>query len=574
MTAPANPFAAACAAEVARLTGLDVDLFHITPPPKANLGDFSVGLFPAAKALKKAPPAIAAEVADKFEPGELLSEAEAVGPIENVRANRGALFSHLFAATGGEGDAELIPQSIGAGKSVCIDYSSPNISKHLAYHHIRSTVIGHALANLYRAVGYRVIGINHLGDWGPTHGMLLAAYHLWPPAEPITVQTLNDMYVRFRAAMKEDASLEEQGRAWFKKLEDGDAEARRLWQHFRDVSLKEFQAVYDTLGIVFDEIKGESEFEDDMPKVLELLEAKNLSSISDGALVVDLEDEDMPPLLLKKQDGATLYATRDLAAAMYRWDSYEFTRSLYVVDRGQGLHFKQLFRVLAKAGFEWSDRCAHVSFGLIRIGGKKTGTRTGNVVLLKEVLADAARRSSERIREENPDMAPEQLEATARDVGVGAVVFANLASQRDKDVDFEWEDVLSVKGDSGPYIQYAHARCASILRKASERGLTPNPAPEKLTAEAEWQLGKKLVEIGDSVARSADSNEPHILSRYLLDLAAEFSRWYTTGNQDSSLRVLCEDSDMANARLALVASTKTVLARGLAILGIGAPEAM
>jgi len=574
MTVPANLFAAACAEVVARATGLDAELFQVTTPPNPALGDFSVGVFPAAKTLKKAPPAIAAEVAASFEPTDRLASAQAAGPFVNFRADRGALLSYLLDATGDPSAAALLPGALGDGKTVCIDYSSPNISKHLAYHHIRSTVIGHALANLYRAAGYRVVGINHLGDWGTTHGMLLAAYHLWPPSEPITVESLNQMYVRFRTAMKEDPALEEQGRAWFKKLEDGDPEARRLWQHFRDVSLQEFQAVYDTLGIVFDEIKGESEFEDDMPKVLELLDSKGLSTISQGALVVDLEDEGMPPLLLKKQDGATLYATRDLAAAMYRWNTYHFDRSLYVVDRGQGLHFKQLFRVLAKAGFEWAERCAHVSFGLIRIGGKKTGTRTGNVVLLKEVLAEAASRSKDRIAQENPEMSAQDLEDTARDVGVGAVVFANLASQRDKDVDFEWEDVLSVKGDSGPYVQYAHARCASILRKGRERGLEPEVAPERLSAELEWQLALKLVDLGDIVARAAHSNEPHVLSRYLLDLAAEFSRWYTSGNQEASLRVLCEDEAMARARLALVAATKTVLARGLAILGIGAPDAM
>ncbi|MBT8492180.1 MAG: arginine--tRNA ligase [Deltaproteobacteria bacterium] len=570
MSASENPFAAACATEVARLTGLDSELFSVTAPPKPELGDFAVGLFPAAKALRKAPPAIAAEVASQFQAGDLLATATAAGPFVNFRANRKALFRYVMA---GAGDGSLIPTSPGQDKTVCIDYSSPNISKHLAYHHIRSTVIGHALANLYRALGYRVIGINHLGDWGTTHGMLIAAYHKWPPGDSVSIDQLNEMYVRFRKEAESDPSLEDEARAWFKKLEDRDPEATRIWNHFRDVSLAEFQEVYDTLGIEFEEIKGESDFLDDMPKVLELLADKGLSAESDGALVVPL-GENIPPLLLKKQDGATLYATRDLAAAMYRWNEYGFHRSLYVVGRGQGLHFKQLFLTLEKAGFQWAERCEHVSFGLVRIGGKKTGTRKGNVVLLKEVLAEAANRSQTRIREENPKMGQEALEATARDVGIGAIVFANLSSQRDKDVDFEWEDVLSVSGDSGPYVQYAHARISSILRKAAERGLSPTHAPDELEADGEWQLAKKLTEIGDILVRASTHNEPHILCRYLLDLAADFSRFYTAGNQDPSLRVLCEDDDLARARLGLVDATQRVLARGLAILGIGAPNAM
>lgn len=566
MAVPQNPFSAAAAAAVASALDLDASLFAVSAPPKPELGDLAVGCFPAAKIRQAAPPKLAAEVAAGFQPTELLESATAAGPFVNFRVRRDALFRHLM--TG-----ESVDASAGAGKTVCIDFSSPNISKHLAYHHIRSTVIGHALCNLYRAVGYRVIGINHLGDWGTTHGMLLAAYHRWPVDE-VTVDRLNDLYVRFRAAMKEDPSLEVEGRAWFKKLEDGDPEARRLWKHFRDVSLAEFQTVYDQLGIVFDEVKGESDYEDAMQPVLDLLDAKGLSTVSEGALVVPLEEADLPPLLLRKQDGATLYATRDLAAAIYRWETYHFERSLYVVDRGQGAHFKQLFLTLAKAGFEWADRLAHVPFGLVRIGGRKTGTRAGNVVLLREVIAEASERSSERIAAANPEMDPAVLADTARMVGVGAVVFANLVSQREKDVDFELEDILSTEGDSGPYIQYAHARCASILRKAS--GLEPDPgsAPALLGAAAEWSLALKLLDFGETVQRAADGNDPHLVSRYLLDLTSHFNRWYTSGNQDAALRVLCEDAAMCRARLALVATTQAVIARGLALLGLGAPEMM
>ncbi len=617
-----NPFAAACARAVGAALGLDPTLFQVSAPPKAALGDFAVGCFPAAKALGQPPPKLAAQVVAAFTPNEHLAEARATGPFVNFRVQRDQAYRWLFraalapapsergsdsgddTANGDDGtDAsgaahtgrtELIPTQPGRGKTVCIDFSSPNISKHLAYHHIRSTVIGHALVNLNRAVGYRVVGINHLGDWGTTHGMLLAAYELWGAPEPLTISALNDLYVRFRAAMKadpdDDPVHERAGRAWFKRLEDGDPEARRLWQWFRDVSLAEFQKVYDQLGIRFDEIRGESAYEGDMPKVLDLLAEKQLSSTSEGALVVALDDADMPPLLLRKQDGATLYATRDLAAAIYRYDTYEFARSLYVVDRGQSLHFRQLFEVLRRAGFDWADRCAHVPFGVVRVGGRKTGTRSGNVVLLKDVLAEAKRRAIEVVRanldpSSNPEDAADaadssvdadKLEAIGAQVGIGAVVFANLATQREKDIDFSWEQALSTTGDAGPYVQYAHARCASIVRKAAARDIAPAADSDAalLSADSEWALARKLLDFGETVSRAAEASEPHTVSRYLLDLCGEYSRWYTSGNQDKRLRALTDEDALSQARVTLVATTREVLRRGLALLGVAAPDEM
>ena len=410
-----NPFARAAAQTVADALGVDAADLPVTLPPRPELGDFAVGCFPAARALKQAPPALAARVAAGFSPGPLLAAATAAGPFVNFRADRGALYRSLFRAA--LVDGALIPRDVAAGRTVIVDYSSPNISKHLAYHHIRSTVIGHALCNLHRALGARVVGVNHLGDWGTTHGQLIAAYKKWGAPEPLDITALNDLYVRFQTQAKEDESLREEGKAWFARLEQGDAEARGLWQRFRDVSLAEFDEVYRELGIVFEDVRGESDFVDDMPAVLDMLEQKGLSGISEGALVVPLDDLGIPPLLLRKQDGATLYATRDLAAAMYRWRTFQFDRALYVVDRGQSLHFKQLFATLARAGFEWASRCEHVPFGLVRIGGKKTGTRTGNVVLLREVLREAAERSRDRVRDKNPDMSEAELAGTARVVG-------------------------------------------------------------------------------------------------------------------------------------------------------------
>jgi arginyl-tRNA synthetase len=561
---PSSPFRHAAAEAVAAALGVPADTLAVTTPPDPTLGDYAVGCFPAAKALRAAPAALAARAAAAFRPTPLLAAAAAAGPYVNFHADRGALYRRVLAG------ATLPP--IGAGKTVLVDYSSPNIGKPLGYHHIRSTVIGQALVNIYRALGFRVVGINHLGDWGTTFGMLLAATARWGLPEPLTVQGLNDLYVRFRGEAKTDPALDAEGRAWFKRLEDGDPEARARWGRFREVSLAEFQEVYDALGVRFDEVRGESDYEKDMPAVIADLDAKGLTSISDGALVVDLSEANIPPLLLRKDDGTTLYATRDLAAAQYRHRTYAFDRALYVVDKGQALHFRQLFLVLAKAGYAWAARMRHVPFGLVRVGGKKAGTRTGNVVLLKEVLAEARARVRTLLAETNPDLPADKAAAVAHDVGTGAVVFANLVSQREKDVDFGWDEVVSLHGDSAPYVQYAHARTASILRKAGED--TAGADPGRLARAEEWALAKILADFGDETARAVDTDEPHIVARYLLDVCATFSRWYTLGNQDAALKVLCADADTRRARLALTAATRGVLAAGLAMLGLAAPPEM
>ncbi|MCE9574002.1 MAG: arginine--tRNA ligase [Deltaproteobacteria bacterium] len=572
-----NLFARAAADAVARITGVAAD-FKVEAPPRPELGDFAVGCFAAAKALKQAPPAVAAKVAAEFQPTELLSAATATGPFVNFRANRAAGFRWLIDATLGGG--ALVPQTVGAGQTVCIDFSSPNISKHLAYHHIRSTVIGHALVNLNRAIGARVIGINHLGDWGTTHGMVMAAYKKWGAPEPLDVTAINDLYVRFREAMKADPTVEQEGRVWFKKLEDGDAEARALWQRFRDISWAEFESAYQMMDITFDEVRGESAYEPELPGVLAMLRDKGLVSESEGAQVAVLPDEKNPVLLVTR-DGTTLYATRDVAAAMYRWNTYGFTRSLYVVDRGQGLHFKQLFKLLALAGYEWSSRCEHVPFGLVRIAGKKTGTRTGNITLLKAVFAEAIDEVAPMMRANaakiDAQISDAEIERTATMVGVGAIVFANLLPQREKDVDFDLEKVTSLSGDSGPYLQYSHARCVSIQRKGGvpieHATLTPEVLA-RLGNDHEWAVARRLLDFGEIVARAAAASEPHLLCHYMLELAGDFSRWYTAGNEDAGLRVLCEDLELRRARVALVGAVQATLKQGLGILGLGAPDVM
>ncbi|HUS28601.1 MAG TPA: arginine--tRNA ligase [Kofleriaceae bacterium] len=566
-----TPLHKAAAEAVSSATGVDATDIKVDVP-KPEMGDLAVGCFAIAKAKGTNPAQLAKEIVAAFKPTDLLASATAAGPFVNFKVNRAAAFKWLIGASLGH---SLLSRDIGAGKTICIDYGSPNISKHLAYHHIRSTTIGHALAQTFRALGYKVIGINHLGDWGTTHGALIAAFKKWGPfSAPMTVAELNALYVKFTEAKKQDPALDDEARAWFKKLENNDPEARALWQQFRDVSWAEYQEVYDLLGIGYDEVRGESAYEPDLPRVMEELKAKGLVVESEGAEVVFLDGE-KTPILLRKQDGTTLYATRDVAAAEYRWNTYHPTRSLYVVDRGQSLHFRQLFKLLKVAGHDWAGVCEHIPFGLVRMGGKKTSTRLGNVVLMREVFQIAEDEVRERVAQISAHLPPDVVTTVARQVGIGAVVFANLASQREKDIDFDIDKAVSLDGDSGPYLQYSYARCASIARKA---GVTVTSVDgvdfTKLTHDAEWAVAKKLVEYPEIVGRSADAAEPHVIAHYLLELAGEFSRWYTLGNGDASLRVLVEDAEVRRARLALVAAVQATMKQGLSLLGLAAPEQM
>jgi len=567
MTSHHTPLHQAAAQAVASAANVAADTLKVDAPPRAELGDFAIGCFAIAKAKQANPAQIAQQIAASFTPDGFLASATATGPFVNFRANRAATFGWLVDATL---RGTLLPRAHGAGKTICIDYGSPNISKHLAYHHIRGTTIGNALAQSYRALGYNVIGINFLGDWGTTHGMVLAAYAKWGAPEPLTVATLNELYVRFR----KEPDAEDQGRAYFKKLEDGDPDTVALWKRFREISWAEFEEVYKILGIDYNDLNGESFFATGTGKAIAELRENNLLSESEGAQVVQLDGEKTPFIVLTK-DGTTLYATRDLVAAQYRWDTYHFDRSLYVVDRGQSLHFRQLFAVLAKLGRDWAKRCHHVAYGLVRVGGKKTGTRLGNVVLMQEVFAIAEDEVRKRIADINPDLPAQIVDVVARQVGIGAVIFANLAPQRDKDIDFELDKAVSLDGDSGPYLQYSHARCASIARKAGEQ-ITSIEGIDftKLTHDAEWAVAKKLLEFPEIVVRAIDANEPHVICHYLLDVAGEFSRWYTLGNGDASLRVLVDDAEVRRARLALVAAVQATLREGLSLLGIAAPDQM
>lgn len=562
----------------ANLTGV-IQAASFQPPPKAGMGDYALGCFELAKRLKLPPPQVAQRLhaALQIDGDAYIAKVETAGPYLNLHLQRPAVTKAVL---------QVIAQTQGAygngnegsGKTIVIDYSSPNIAKPLAFHHLRSAVIGQSLKNIFRALGYQVIGINHLGDWGTQFGKLLRAYEAWGPkdgdlgTDPVT--TLNGLYVRFQQESKTNPALNDEGRAWFKRLEDGDALAKARWQQFRDASLQVFDRVYKRLHISFEEVTGESFFIDHVNALLQRLDEKKLSSMSEGALIVDLSAYQMPPCLLKKGDETTLYATRDLCAAIHRFDTYHFERLLYVVDTGQSLHFKQLFKVLELMGFAWAKQLEHVNFGIIKFGGTKTRTREGNVILLEEVIDEAVLLIREKIRDKNPNLA--NAEEVAEVVGLGAIVFADLSGRRQRDVNFVWEEILNFDGRTGPYLQYSHARAHSILRNASDedRRAIPSAHADLLTLEEEWEVVWHLARFPLALRRAAAESEPSYVADALLDLCEAFHRYHATGKTNRAARVLCEQTDLRQARLRLTQSVTDVLHKGLLLLGMAAPQAM
>ncbi|MHC4472697.1 MAG: arginine--tRNA ligase [Planctomycetota bacterium] len=533
----------------------------VETPPDSGLGDYAVPCFRLAKSLRRPPAEIAANLAGSFRPTARVDSANAAGPYVNFRVNRRIFFEEVL-------ESPAVPLTDGRGKTVVLDYGHPNIAKHLGFHHLRSSCIGFSLKRILTHLGYETVGINHLGDWGTTHGKLISAWKRWGEGIDLDedgIAKLNRLYVRFNEEGDED-----EGREWFLRLEEGDPEARALWERFREVSLGEFDEIFGLLGVSFDEIRGEASFEPVLEETVRRVDGEGITTVSDGALVVRFPGEEMTPLILRKSDGATTYATRDLAAAFERWEKYEFARCIYVVDLGQALHFKQFFKVLEMMGLPWADRMEHAGFGLILMGGVKAATRKGKVVLLRDVLEEAIARIRALIEEKNPDL--KGKDDVARAVGVGAIIFADISSKRVKNVDFEWEEMLTFEGHTGPYVQYTHARSASILRKAPA---VPDSADlGKLTLPDEWEIAKLLAAFTDRVRAAARASEPSFVAQYLLDLSETFSRYYNLGNQDPELKVLAPDPEVASARLRLVSGVRDVLARGLWLLGIEAPEEM
>ena len=532
-------------------------------PPNQDLGDYSFPCFTLAKKLKKSPVLIASDLAEKMPENKLFEKIDVVNGFVNFSLNKGYLASKLLPKIISE-HKEYGKSAEGAGKTVVLDFSSPNIAKPFSVAHLRSTVIGHSLARIWEHMGYKAERVNHLGDWGTQFGKVIVAYKKWgdEPSEHSkgSIRHLLELYVRFHKEAEDQPDLDDEARLWFKKLEDGDKEAYSLWQQFRKTSLDNLREVYELMGVGFDHYTGESFYNDLMPKAIEKLEP--FMEVSEGADIVSL-GEDMPPFLVRKSDGATLYGTRDLTAAIYRFETFNFAKCLYVVGGEQALHFKQVFAVLKKLGYDWADSCEHVPFGLMRFGDMKLSTRQGNVIFLEDVLNKAIDLTKEIIEEKNPDI--ENKDDVARMVGVGAVIFNDLRNNRIKTINFEWDDLLNFQGDTGPYIQYTHARACSLLSKAEE---VTTVNLELLQEVEEEVLVAELERFPDIVKQAARANEPSTIARYLLSLARDFNKFY------QAHRILDVEEELKKARLTLVDAIRKTIDTGLFLLGLEAPEKM
>jgi len=551
-------------------------------PPSPDMGDYALPCFPAAKELQKPPQQIAEELSYNFRPAGGVEEAVAEGPYINFHVDRAAFAEEVLSRVQRDGDT-FGHAELGQGRRVVIDYSSPNIAKHLGVHHLRSAIIGKALYNIYSALGFECVGINHLGDWGTGFGKLIAAYERWGDeldGEP-GVSELQELYVRYSRQAEDDPELQQEARDAFRRLEQGEEDAVQLWEKFKEVSLTEFERIYDILGIDFDRYTPESYYNDKIEPVLERLKESGLARKSQDALVIPLDEYDMPPLLLQKSDEGSLYATRELCAAEHRWDEYEFHKALYVVGGEQQLHFQQVKKALDLMGHDWADRIVHVDFGLLKFKDPETGeartgsTRSGDMLLLEDVLESGMEEARAKVRE-NLDVTGRDLdeEDLASTVGVSAIMFSDLSVRRHKDVIFDWDRMLDFEGDTGPYVQYAHARLCSILRKAG-RDVNPETAdPALLELPQEWSLVRKIEAFPSVVRKAADTYEPSAIANYLLDLCAKFSSYYSMGMKEDEKRVLCDDPDLEAARLLLVDSVRNVIKNGLNLLGIEAPNRM
>ena len=548
------------------IPSLEADqIFALLEKPKSSeMGDIAFPAFSLAKVERKAPQAIASEIAEKIDTAGF-EKVVATGPYINFFLDKAAISNDILRAVISE-KADYGQQDIGHGQNVTLDMSSPNIAKPFSVGHLRSTVIADALGHIYSKLGYKAIRINHLGDWGKQFGMLIVAYKLWGDKEAIEANPIDELlklYVRINAEADENPELDEQARQWFKKLEDGDQEALDLWQWFRDESLVEFNRIYDKLDVSFDYFHGEAFYNDKMDEGIQILEDKNLLQESKGAQIVNLEKYDLPPALIKKSDGATLYITRDIATAMYRHRTFNFAKNIYVVGQEQSHHFKQLKAVLKEMGFDWSDDMIHVSFGLVTKNKKKLSTRKGNIIRLEPTLDEAEARALTQIEAKNPDL--ENKEAVAHAVGVGAVKFYDLKSDRDNGYDFDLEAMVSFEGETGPYVQYAYARIQSILRKAA---FVPASDANYTLHDAEsWDIIKLLQDFPSIIQRAAEKYDPSIVAKYAINLAQSFNKYY------AHTRILDENPER-DSRLALAYATGIVLKEALRLLGVDAPEKM
>ena len=555
------------ASELAKvIDSLDQDaiLNLLEQPKSSDLGDIAFPAFSLAKVERKAPQAIAADIAEKINQSAF-EKVVATGPYVNFFLDKSKISDQVIKSVI-EAGADYGQQDEGHGQNITIDLSSPNIAKPFSVGHLRSTVIGDALSNIFRKMGYNTIKINHLGDCGKQFGLLMVAYKKWGSKEAVEANPIDELlklYVRINAEIENDPELDDEGRLWFKKLEDGDPEATELWQWFRDESLVEFNRIYKLLGVEFDSLNGEAFYNDKMDEAVQILEDKGLLKESKGASIVELDDVNLPPAMIKKSDGATLYITRDIATAIYRARTYNFVKNIYAVGQEQSNHFRQLKAVLKKMGFDWSDDMVHVDFGLVTKNRQKLSTRKGNIILLEPTLQEAISRAKAQIEEKNPEL--ENKEEVAHAVGVGAVKFYDLKTDRRNGYDFDLEAMVSFEGETGPYVQYAYARIQSILRKAN---FTPSTdATYSLSDPESWEIIKLLQDFSRVVKRAAENYDPSLIAKYAINLAQAFNKYY------AHTRIL-DESPERESRLALSYSTAVVLKEALRLLGVDAPEKM
>lgn len=542
-------------------------------PAKPEMGDISLPCFSLSKILRQAPGQIAERLLEQIK-DDAIARMEALSGYLNFFINKEQFATTIIHEILNEAD-RYGSRNIGQGRTVVIDYSSPNIAKPFHVGHLRSTVIGNALYQIYSFLGYNCVGVNHLGDWGTQFGKLIVAYQRWGSAEQIEQDAIDEMfrlYVKFHQEVETYPELEDEARAWFVKMEQGDQEALHLWTWFIEISMREFEKIYNLLGVSFDSYAGESFYNDKMEPVIQHLKDQNLLEEDQGAWLVRLDSFDMAPALMLKKDGSSLYHTRDVTAAIYRQETYHFDKAIYVTDYSQNLHFQQWFKVIELMGYPWAKDLVHVPFGRVSLEGSGFSTRKGNVIKLEDLLQQAILKTKEIIEAKNPQL--DNKDEIAQQVGVGAVIFNDLSGNRIKDIVFSWEEVLSFEGETGPYVQYTHARACSVLRKATELGYTA-PADGELAIELDPTLLNNSVEFStlkmlslfpERIEQALVKLEPSMISRYLVDLAQAFNRFY----HDSP--ILIEDVSLRTARLALVQCVQITLQNGLRLIGLQSPE--
>lgn len=539
----------------------------IEVPPNKEMGDYAFPCFKLAKIFRKAPNMIAEDISKDIEPTDGISKVINLGGYVNFFVNKTQLAETVIKKVLSE-KKDYGRSDLGKDETIIVEYSSPNIAKPFHIGHIRTTVIGNAIYKLYESQGFKTIRINHLGDYGTQFGKLIVAFKKWGDKKAVEenpIPELLKLYVQFHEEAEKQPELEDESREWFSKLEHGDAEAKELWQWFRDESLKEFDRVYDLLDIQFDSLAGESFYSDKMDSVIDTLNEKHLLQESKGAQVVDLEPYNIPTALVTKNDGSTLYMTRDLAAAIYRKETYDFDKCIYVVGSQQALHFQQCFKILELMGYEWAKDLIHVQFGMVSLEEGTMSTRKGRVVFLEDALNQAIDKTKDIILTKNPNA--ENVDEISKQVGVGAVIFQELSNSRIKDYTFSWERTLSFEGETGPYVQYTHARCCSVLRKFGEP-VSDDINFDLLADEGSSEVLKQIESFNKNILAALRKNEPHIVTRFVLDLAQAFNKFY----HDNP--ILVEDVELKKARVALVEATRQTIENGLALLGMKSPERM